>query len=217
MNRLKLTNVGFTWPGADTPLFAGVSATLSTGQLIALYGANGSGKSTLARLAAGLLTPTEGKVEHSGHDGWNRVALVMQEPSAQLLCGTVAEEIAWGLENLNLPTAEIVRRVEDALKRFGLENLRDVPPEQLSDGQRQQTAIASVMVMQPEFIIFDEATAFLDPFWRKQLWANAIAAKKTCGVLWVTARPDEAEKCDLIWLVEDRTVKTSWRGDFSRP
>lgn len=207
MSSLKLNNVGFAWPGSEKPLFKGVSATLMTGELVALFGANGSGKSTLARLTAGLLTPTKGSIERPKSDGWNRIALVMQEPSAQLLCSSVAEEIAWGLENLRLSSAEIAHRVDDALRQFGLECLRDVPPEQLSDGQRQLTAIASAIVMRPEFIIFDEATAFIDPFWRKQLWEYAESSKNSAGVLWVTARPEEAQRCDRIWHLQDGKVK----------
>ena len=210
MNRIELAGVCFTYPGAVKPVFEDVSEQLESGDLIALYGANGSGKSTLARLIAGLLNPVAGQISGLRDHGWNGVSLVMQEPSAQLLAGSVAEEIAWGLENLALPQSEIARRVEWALDHFALRSLAGVPPETLSDGQRQLVAIASALVMEPDFIIFDEATAFLDPYWRKRLWMEALSARKKCGVLWVTALLQEARRSDEVWLLESgRLIRLS--------
>jgi energy-coupling factor transporter ATP-binding protein EcfA2 len=202
LNRIELSGVRFTYPGAAQPAVEEVSVQLESGNLIALYGANGSGKSTLARLIAGLLNPAAGKITRPQNAGWNGVSMVMQEPSAQLLAGSVAEEIAWGLENLALPQAEIARRVEEALNHFDLSALAETPPESLSDGQRQLVVIAAALVMEPDFIIFDEATAFLDPYWRKRLWGEALSIRNRCGVLWVTARSDEARRCEDIWFLE---------------
>ncbi len=207
MSRLELHSVEYAYPGMSEPLLASISCTLSAGELFVLTGSNGSGKSTLGRLIAGLIEPDSGEIwgRRDSGTGWNGVALVMQDPLSQLLTASVEEEIAWGLENLNVPRAEIARRVESALEQFGLTALRHKPPEMLADGECQLIAFAANSVMEPDFFIFDEATAYLDLKWRKRLWEAAREASKRCGVIWITTRDVDSEGVAAVWrLAEGR-------------
>lgn len=206
MNRLSLAGVTFTYPGADRPAVREVNAVLNRGELVVLVGENGSGKSSLARLMAGLLKPDEGEIggrRGDGIGGWNGVALVMQDAASQLLGATVEEEIAWGLENLALPPDVIESRVQGALDRFGLRSLKERPPEALSDGEQQLLAVASALVMEPDFLILDEAAAYLDLFWRRRVWDEARGASGRCGLLWVTSRRDDAQRGDKVWRMSE--------------
>lgn len=204
MTRLELDNVGYTYPGTPKPLLEGISCTLSAQEFVVLTGSNGSGKSTLARLIAGLLHPDAGEIRgrRDTFHGWNGVSLVMQDPSAQMLTATVEAEIAWGLENLAIEHDEIVGRVESALHDFGLTSLRKKPPEMLADGESQLVAFVANMVMEPDVLILDEATAYLDLKWRKRIWEAALEASKRCGVLWITTRDPHHIGFSSLWRLE---------------
>jgi biotin transport system ATP-binding protein len=136
---------------------------------IGIVGANGSGKSTLARLLNGLVVPTTGIVRVDGLDTRThgrevrrRVGFVFQDPDAQIVHPTVAEDVAYGLENLGVPPAERADRVAEVLDRYGLAGHADHPAHLLSGGQKQLLAIAGVLVMRPARIVFDEPTTLLD-------------------------------------------------------
>ncbi|MFW3170291.1 energy-coupling factor ABC transporter ATP-binding protein [Geodermatophilus sp. CPCC 206100] len=152
----------------DRTVLAGVSLTLKEPR-IGVIGANGSGKSTFARLLNGLVVPTSGAVLVDGLDTRTRarevrrrVGFVFQDPDAQIVHPTVAEDVAFGPANQGLPAEEIARRVDDVLARYGLAGHRDHPAHLLSGGQKQLLAIAGVLVMRPERIVFDEPTTLLD-------------------------------------------------------
>jgi biotin transport system ATP-binding protein len=152
----------------DRTVLSGVSLTL-TEPRIGVIGANGSGKSTFARLLNGLVVPTSGTVVVDGLDTRTRaravrrrVGFVFQDPDAQIVHPTVAEDVAFGLTNQGVDPAEIARRVDDVLVRYGLDGHRDHPAHLLSGGQKQLLAIAGVLVMRPERIVFDEPTTLLD-------------------------------------------------------
>ena len=136
---------------------------------IGVVGANGSGKSTFARLLNGLVMPTTGTVLVDGLDTAThvrevrrRVGFVFQDPDAQIVHPTVAEDVAYGLENQGVPPAERASRVAEALQRYGLAGHADHPAHLLSGGQKQLLAIAGVLVMRPARIVFDEPTTLLD-------------------------------------------------------
>ena len=140
------------------------------GEFVGLLGRNGSGKSTLGRLLNGLLTPTSGKVLVGGLDTadernlWDvrRMAgMVFQNPDNQIVATIVEEDVAFGPENLGMEPAEIRRRVDEALERVGMTEFKDRPPHLLSGGQKQRVAIAGVLAVRPDLIIFDEPTATL--------------------------------------------------------
>ena len=136
---------------------------------VGVVGANGSGKSTFARLLNGLVLPTSGQVRVDGLDTRNtvrevrrRVGFVFQDPDAQIVHPTVAEDAAYGLENQGVPAAERAERVAEVLERYGLAGHADHPAHLLSGGQKQLLAIAGVLVMRPARIVFDEPTTLLD-------------------------------------------------------
>lgn len=148
-----------------------LSLTLAEGEFVALMGANGSGKTSLARCLNGIVSPSAGEVLVDGLDTRDphdlreirrRVGLVFQHPDNQMVAPTVERELAFGLENLGLPRPEMQRRVAAMLELFELTRYREWAPHQLSGGEKQRVALASVMAMQPRHLIFDEPTSLLD-------------------------------------------------------
>jgi biotin transport system ATP-binding protein len=163
---IELREVGHAY--GERTVLADVSLTL-TERRVGVVGANGSGKSTFARLLNGLVVPTSGTVVVDGLDTRTRarevrrrVGFVFQDPDAQIVHPTVAEDVAFGLTNQGVPAEEIARRVDEVLVRYGLDGHRDHPAHLLSGGQKQLLAIAGVLVMRPQRIVFDEPTTLLD-------------------------------------------------------
>ena len=159
---------GVTHAYGDRPVLTDVALTL-TERRVGVIGGNGSGKSTFARLLNGLVVPTSGTVLVDGLDTRTqaravrrRVGFVFQDPDAQIVHPTVAEDLAFGPSNQGVPPEEIARRVEEMLDRYGLAGHRDHPAHLLSGGQKQLLAIAGVLAMRPRRIVFDEPTTLLD-------------------------------------------------------
>ncbi len=168
----------------DEPIRAlqGVTLSLGPGEFVAVVGANGSGKTTLARHLNALLLPTQGEVYVDGLDtreraNWpairSQVAMVFQQPEDQIVATTVEDDVAFGPENLGVPSEEITRRVRWALETVGMWPLRHRPPHLLSAGQQQRVAIAGGLAMHPRCLVLDEATAMLDPAGRREVLALA--------------------------------------------
>ena len=165
---IELTGVGHRFADAAAPVLADIDLVLAE-RRIAVIGANGSGKSTFARLLNGLVVPSEGRVRIDGLDTRKdakavrrRVGFVFQNPDHQIVLPTVEEDLAFGLRNLKLPGPEIAHRIDAALARYGLAALRNRSAHLLSGGEKQLLAIASVVVMDPRYIVFDEPTTLLD-------------------------------------------------------
>ena len=164
--------------GVPIAALDGIDLDLHCGEFVGIVGPNGSGKSTLAQHLNGLLMPTSGEVWVSGmltaepRDRWRirqQVGMVFQNPDSQLVASTVEEDVAFGLENLGVPPAEIRARVDAALDAVGLAGYATRPPYLLSGGQKQLVAIAGVLAMQPACIVFDEPTSMLDPSGRERV------------------------------------------------
>lgn len=220
---IRFEDVGFSYESGVKAL-QGVSFTLHEGEWVAVVGANGSGKSTLARLCNGLLVATEGRVrvgswslepatvEADAGLLWRvrqHVGMVFQNPDNQLVAATVEEDVAFGPENLGLPPAEIQRRVEGALDAVGIQALRHRAPHELSGGQKQLVAIAGVLAMKPRALIFDEATAMLDPRGAAAVIGvvQRLHEREGLTVLWVTHRMEEvAQAPRVLTLHEGRLV-----------
>jgi len=152
-----------------TVALRGVTLAIAEGELVLLAGRNGSGKTVLMKHLNGLLKPTEGRILLEGRpieedlpDTRRKIGLVFQDPDAQLIGQTVAEEVAFGPENLRLPAEEVERRVEAALAAVGLSKLASHVPRRLSGGEKRRLAVAGVLVMEPRVIIFDEPFSGLD-------------------------------------------------------
>ena len=195
----------------------GISFSIRKGEYVGLLGMNGSGKSTLARLLNGLLKPTEGNVYINGIDTADpanlfdirrMVGMVFQNPDNQLVCPIVEEEIAFGAENLELPLAEIKRRVDWALQICGLENKRHQAPHLLSGGQKQMVALASVLAMLPEYLVLDEPTSMLDPQSRRMLLKQLYLLNKQEGVtiIFVSHNPEDLLQADRLIVLDQGLI-----------
>ena len=204
---IAVDHVSFAYEDGGPMAVRDVSLTVERGTFQAILGQNGSGKSTLAKLINGLYMPTEGCVTVCGMDTredentWEirrRAGMVFQNPDNQLVATIVREDVAFGLENIGVPTAEMPGRIEKALKDVGMLDYADRAPHLLSGGQKQRVAIAGVLAMAPEAIIFDESTAMLDPRGRREVMRAVKRLNKEQGitVLWITHFMEEAVECD---------------------
>lgn len=209
--------VSFAYREGDPPAVSHVSLRIADGERVALVGPNGSGKSTIAMLTNGVLVPTRGRVLVDGFDTADSnaiddvrslVGLVLQNPDDQIVGATVEEDVAFGPENLALPSDEIRRRVVSAINAVGLSGLERREPHTLSEGQKQRLAIAGALAMEPRYLVMDEPTAMLDPAGRASVLA-AIAALHGGGrsVVHITHDASEILLCDrAIGLRQGRVV-----------
>ncbi len=174
---LKIESVTFRYEGSKKPALTEISLDVGRGEFLLVAGLSGSGKSTLLRLLNGLIPhfyrgEMRGRVLVDGVDTREvsvaqlarKVGLVFQNPDNQIVTLRVDREIAFGLENLGLPREEIVRRIDEVLRKLGIEHLRKRSTAELSGGEKQLVAIASVLAMRPEVLVLDEPTSELDPF-----------------------------------------------------
>ena len=208
--------------GAVNPfVLDGVSLDIEEGSFVAVLGHNGSGKSTLAKHLNAILLPSGGKVYVDGIDTADEdklldirrtVGMVFQNPDNQIVANVVEEDVAFALENLGVPPAEIRRRVDDALKAVGMYEYREHAPHLLSGGQKQRVAIAGVIAMAPRCIVLDEPTAGLDPAGRENLMANIrdYHRNKKRTIILVSHSMDEiARNVDRILVLKSAHVLMS--------
>ena len=190
----------------------GVTLDIERGSFVAVVGSNGSGKSTLAKHLNALLLPTSGEVLVCGmstadpDNTWEirrRCGMVFQNPDNQLVSSVVEDDVAFGPENLGVEPSEIRRRVDESLKAVGMYEFRKKGPHLLSGGQKQRVAIAGVLAMQPECIVFDEPTAMLDPSGRREI-LNIIRGLHEQGktVILITHFMEEAAQADRIIVMD---------------
>jgi len=191
----------------------GVSLVVPHGQFVAVLGHNGSGKSTLAKLLNGLFLPTEGQVTVSGMDTrddgkvWDirrTAGMVFQNPDNQLVATRVYDDVAFGLENIGVPSEEMPARIDEALKLTGMLEFSDRAPHLLSGGQKQRVAIAGILAMHPEALILDEATAMLDPRGRKEVLDTVQRLNREQGitVVWITHFMQEAATAQRVLVMD---------------
>ncbi|MBQ5746373.1 MAG: energy-coupling factor transporter ATPase [Clostridia bacterium] len=230
---IKLENVSFDYSSEydDIPLdvvIKDVSLTIERGSFVAVLGHNGSGKSTLAKLFNGILTPKSGRVLVDGmdtskeeliYDIRRRVGMVFQNPDNQIVATTVEEDVAFAPENLGIEPSEIRRRVDEALAAVNMTEYKKHSPSQLSGGQKQRVAIAGIIAMKPECIIFDESTAMLDPQGRKEVLDTIMSLKKEgMTVVLITHYMNEAVFADRVIVMNDGNIEmdASPRDVFSK-
>lgn len=218
---IKCTQVWFDYSPDEHPeeqwALQDVTLTLSPGEYVCIIGPSGSGKSTLARLLKGLHLPTKGTVwvdkynTHQQNNLWKirqRVGMVFQNPDHQIVASTVQDDIAFGLENLGLPIPEMKRRIERVLTEVGLTGLDRREPHHLSGGQKQRLAIAGVVAMNPEVIIFDEATSMLDPQGKKDILSiiqRLHHQKKT--ILHITHSMEEIFMANRVIIIAEGRIQ----------
>ena len=207
-----------TEEGVAPTVLDGVDLTIEEGSFVAILGHNGSGKSTLAKHFNAILLPSGGKVYVAGIDTADedrlldirrQVGMVFQNPDNQIVASVVEEDVAFAPENLGVPSEEIRRRVDDALKAVGMYEYREHAPHLLSGGQKQRVAIAGVLAMAPRCIVLDEPTAMLDPVGRREVLETIKALNRTSGVtvVLITHHMDEAAQADrLVVMSKGRIV-----------
>ena len=199
-----------------------VSLTIQPGEFVAVLGHNGSGKSTLAKHFNAILLPTSGKVYVDGMDTCDedklldirrRVGMVFQNPDNQIVASVVEEDVAFGPENLGVPSAEIRERVDAALAAVGMSDYARHAPHLLSGGQKQRVAIAGVLAMRPECIVLDEPTAMLDPVGRGEVMDTILRLNREDGitVVLITHHMDEAAQAQRVVVMHDGHVMADGR------
>jgi len=221
MEMIKTQDLAFTYPGTEdqvnTRALRGVDVTIERGSFVVILGHNGSGKSTLAKTFNAVLLPSGGKVYVEGMDTMDesllleirrRVGMVFQNPDNQIVANVVEEDVAFAPENLGVPSAEIRKRVDDALEAVGMTQYAKHAPHLLSGGQKQRIAIAGVLAMKPECIVLDEATAMLDPIGRSEVISTIERLNRDEGitVVLITHHMNEAEHADRVIVMNDGLV-----------
>ena len=203
------------------PAVRDISLDVRRGEYVAILGHNGSGKSTFAKLLNQILEPTSGKLVVGGVDLTSkelseeellahrrRVGMVFQNPDNQLVATMVEEDVAFGPENLGVPLPELRERVDRALETVGMTEFASREPHHLSGGQKQRVAIAGIIAMMPECIIFDESTAMLDPLGRREVLDTISTLNREHGItiLNITHYMNEAALADRVVVVNDGEI-----------
>ena len=207
-----------------------VDIDVKEGDFVAILGHNGSGKSTLAKHLNAILVPTEGTVWVDGKNTDNddeiwdirkTTGMVFQNPDNQIIGNVVEEDVAFGPENLGVPTVKIIKRVDESLDMVSMSKYRHHSPNKLSGGQKQRVAIAGIMAMRPKCIVLDEPTAMLDPDGRKEVISTALRLNKeeNITIILITHYMDEIVDADKVIVMDKgKVVMTgSPREIFARP
>ena len=218
---IETKDLTFSYPADEgeepVPALRGVDLAIERGSFVVVLGHNGSGKSTLAKTFNGVLLPTGGHVYVDGMDTADEdkllairrtVGMVFQNPDNQIVANVVEEDVAFAPENLGVPTEEIRRRVDEALRLVDMSAFVRHAPHLLSGGQKQRIAIAGVIAMEPACIVLDEATAMLDPVGRREVLSAVHRLNRERGttVVLITHHMNEAEDADRIVVMDDGKV-----------
>ncbi|WP_265446601.1 energy-coupling factor transporter ATPase [Acetivibrio straminisolvens] len=220
---VKASNVEYTYNKRNndntfkTPVLRKVNAKIHEGEFVVVIGRNGSGKSTFARLLNAILVPTQGVLYIKGkktsaeENLWEirqTVGMVFQNPDNQIVATSVEEDVAFGPENLGIPSEEIVKRVSEALKNVGMEEQKKASPHHLSGGQKQRVAIAGILAMKPKCIVLDEATSMLDPIGRKEVLKvlKELNQKENITIIHITHYMEEAVLAKRVLVIDNGEI-----------
>jgi len=219
---IETKNLTYTYPGGTKPSISGISIKVEKGEFVLITGPSGCGKTTLCRCFNGLIPhfyqgELKGEIsvaemdttKHQTHAMAKHVGLVFQNPENQLFALSIEKDVAFGLENLGAPREEIRKRVDWALKQTDIYDLRERSPHEVSGGQQQRVAIAAVLAMQPEIIVLDEPTSFLDPLSAEKIFEVIRELNKKLGitVVLVEHRLDlTAKYADHIIIMDEGKV-----------
>ena len=229
MNLIEFKDVDFSYladEGDDSSnssdqkvkVLENLNLTIEKGTFVAVLGHNGSGKSTIAKLTNGILFADKGQVIVDGQvvqdddsifDIRKKVGMVFQNPDNQIVSSIVEEDVAFGVENLGIPSDECRRRVDDALKTVGMYAYREKSASKLSGGQKQRVAVAGIIAMKPDCIVLDEPTAMLDPSGRREVIETVKKLNREEGItiVLITHYMDEAVQADRVIVVDDGKIK----------
>ncbi|WP_235848853.1 MULTISPECIES: energy-coupling factor transporter ATPase [Bacillaceae] len=215
---IHVDSLTFQFQGNGENVLTDISLSLRAGEWVSIVGHNGSGKSTLAKFLNGLLIPVTGDVTILGMNTKDfnnqplirkKVSMVFQNPDNQLVAPTVADDVAFGLENAGVPFKEMQARVRNTIHTLGLSGLENSEPSRLSGGQKQRVALAGALVLQPEILILDEATSMLDPIGKKEVMdqVQRLRRETELTIVMITHDLNEALMSDrVIVLKEGRIV-----------
>lgn len=225
MSLIKFKNVSFSYTVEDengqelqVPVLKNFNLNIEQGSFVAVLGHNGSGKSTVAKLTNGILYPDSGSIIVDGievredetiFDVRRTVGMVFQNPDNQIVSSIVEEDVAFGVENLGIPSDECRKRVDEALKTVGMYEYRDKAPSKLSGGQKQRVAVAGIIAMKPKCIVLDEPTAMLDPSGRKEVIDTIVKLNREEGItiVLITHYMDEAVMADRVVVIDDGIIR----------
>jgi len=223
MSFIEIKNLSFSYLDDDekpVSVLKNINLSLEKGEFLAILGRNGSGKSTLAKLVNMIIQPDEGQITVDGItvspdmsddellDVRRKVGMVFQNPDNQLVATVVEEDVAFGPENVGLSPDVIRQRVDESLELVGMTQYKNHSPHRLSGGQKQRVAIAGIIAMLPECIIFDEATAMLDPMGRADVMntIEMLNREKGVSVIHITHNMNEAALADRIVVIDEGRV-----------
>ena len=209
----NLSHIHHAGEEGETVALSHINLSLSAGEFVAVLGTNGSGKSTLAKHLNAILLPTEGICRIDGMDTrdaahlWDirqEVSMVFQNPDNQIIAAVVEEDVAFGPENLGVPSTEIHRRVEASLRAVEMTAFRNFAPHLLSGGQKQRVAIAGALAMRTRCLVLDEPTAMLDPAGRKEVLTTVRELHRHAGItiVYITHFMEEAAAADRVLVME---------------
>lgn len=208
--------LSYKYEGADRYAVDHIDLDIPAGEFISLLGRNGSGKSTLGKLFNGLFLPSEGTVSLFGHEITSEddsyearkcCGMVFQDPDNQMVATIVEEDVAFGCENLGMDPKLIRERVSKALETVGMTQYAKTAPHMLSGGQKQRIAIAGVLAMRPDIIVFDESTSMLDPSGREEIFALAKELNREgVTIVWITHFMDEAARSDRVIVIDEGKI-----------
>ena len=209
----NLSHIHHAGEEGETAALSHINLSLSAGEFVAVLGTNGSGKSTLAKHLNAILLPTEGICRIDGMDTRNaahlwdirqEVSMVFQNPDNQIIAAVVEEDVAFGPENLGIPSIEIHRRVEASLRAVEMTAFRNFAPHLLSGGQKQRVAIAGALAMRTRCLVLDEPTAMLDPAGRKEVLTTVRELHRHAGItiIYITHFMEEAAAADRVLVME---------------
>lgn len=225
MALIEFNNVSFDYVTTDeneneivVEVLKDFNLKIEQGSFVAILGHNGSGKSTIAKLTNGINIPKSGSVIVDGievkndetvFDVRSKVGMVFQNPDNQIVSSIVEEDVAFGVENMGIPSDECRKRVDEALKTVDMYELREKAPSKLSGGQKQRVAVAGIIAMKPECIVLDEPTAMLDPSGRKEVIDTILKLNREEGItiVLITHYMDEAVKADRVVVVDNGEIK----------
>lgn len=225
MDLIKFDNVSFSYETEDEngnpkteKVLENFNFSIEEGSFVAILGHNGSGKSTVAKLTNGILFADEGTVtvdsilardDDTIYDIRKTVGMVFQNPDNQIVSSIVEEDVAFGVENIGIPSDECRKRVDEALKMVGMYEYRLRTPSKLSGGQKQRVAVAGIIAMKPKCIVLDEPTAMLDPSGRKEVIDTVMKLNREEGItiVLITHYMDEAVKADRVVVMDDGKIK----------
>lgn len=219
MGIIEVENIEYKYENTEKNVIDKISLNVIKGEFLAIIGGNGSGKSTFAKLLNLLIMPNSGNIKICGIDAnsvkepWKlrmHAGMVFQNPDNQIVATVVQEDIAFGLENIGIPHDEMQDIIDEALKNVNMYEYADRAPHLLSGGQKQRIAIAGVLAMMPDIIIFDEATSMLDPVGRADILdvVNRLNKEKGITVIWITHFMEEVVFADRIAVFNDGKIQT---------